>query len=338
MTIKDISNHLGVSYGIINKALNNKSGISEEMRAKILKTADELGYRVNKVAQSMARNTITIGIVIPTVWEEYFQILQSGIDAEFERLQDYNVQCRYYKIDNIYSSVVTRQMLEKCMEDEVHGVILCDVFPNGLTSSFDALASKNIPVVLIGGSEYPDDKYLCSVQVDAYRSGVIAAELLSISIGGENSNTAIFVGNKDNSEHRLKIKGFADSLDKFSLNLIGVYETHDDETIATHLTQKITGENENVAGIYFATSNIASVSKTKTKIVGTDINTKIAGYMKDGIVQYSLYQNPEKLGKTAVRLLYEYIADHKEPEKSIYISPQIVVSSNVEEYIIQNHD
>ena len=29
VTIKDIANHLGVSYGVINKAINNKSGISD---------------------------------------------------------------------------------------------------------------------------------------------------------------------------------------------------------------------------------------------------------------------------------------------------------------------
>ena len=51
VTIKDIANHLGVSYGVINKAMNNKSGISDAMKKKILDAAEELGYRVNKVAQ-----------------------------------------------------------------------------------------------------------------------------------------------------------------------------------------------------------------------------------------------------------------------------------------------
>ena len=48
VTIKDIAARLGVSYGIINKALTGKSGISDEMKQRILTTAEEMGYRVNK--------------------------------------------------------------------------------------------------------------------------------------------------------------------------------------------------------------------------------------------------------------------------------------------------
>ena len=36
VTIKDISDELGVSYAIINRALNNKEGVSKETKLKIL--------------------------------------------------------------------------------------------------------------------------------------------------------------------------------------------------------------------------------------------------------------------------------------------------------------
>ncbi len=42
VTIKDISDELGVSYAIINRALNNKEGVSKETKLKILETADRL--------------------------------------------------------------------------------------------------------------------------------------------------------------------------------------------------------------------------------------------------------------------------------------------------------
>ncbi len=43
-TMKDIANVHGVSINAVSLALNNKPGISEEMRIKILRTAEEIGY------------------------------------------------------------------------------------------------------------------------------------------------------------------------------------------------------------------------------------------------------------------------------------------------------
>ena len=41
----DIAEKLGISIVSVSKALAGKDGVSEEMRAKILSTAEELGYR-----------------------------------------------------------------------------------------------------------------------------------------------------------------------------------------------------------------------------------------------------------------------------------------------------
>ncbi|MBE7030147.1 MAG: LacI family transcriptional regulator [Ruminococcaceae bacterium] len=338
ITIKDISEQLGVSCAVISKALNNKSGVNKELREKILTTANELGYRINKVAQSMARNTIVIGVVIPAATHDYFSFMKKGLDTEFERLRDYNVEKRYYVIENLYSSIDTIRALNQCMEDGVQGIILCDFFPSGLDKVFGELEKRNIPIVLMGDSQSTTSKYLCSVQVDAYRSGQMAAELLRLCTK-ENSNVAIFVGNKDNVEHKLKIQGFVDSLNTYGLNLVGVYETHDDDTIALHLMKKILGDSKNLHGLYSATSNFASIGRIiqdeqlDLKVVCTDIDSAVAYYLKAGIAQCTIFQDLEKHGRTAVRLLYEHIAEYREIDKTVYITPLVVVRSNLDAYL-----
>lgn len=44
VTMKDISKRLGVSINAVSIALNNKAGVSQEMRSTILRTAEEMGY------------------------------------------------------------------------------------------------------------------------------------------------------------------------------------------------------------------------------------------------------------------------------------------------------
>ena len=339
VTIKDIANRLNVSYGIINRALNNKPGISDEMRDKILKTADELGYRINKVAQSMARATIVIGVVIPSYWTEYFSVLKDGMDNEFDRLLDYNVESKYYFISNSSSGRETVSAIKQCIKDEVNGIILCDIFPSGLDKIFTELHKKNIPIVGFGNVSTMNSSFLCSVQVDCYRSGCMAAEMLNFMLP-DDSDTIIFVGNKDNLEHNSKIKGFTDIANTYNnMTVIGVYETHDDEDIAIHLLKKIINQNSKINGIYCATSNSNSICKfieensLDIKLICTDLNSQIAYYIKKGVVQCSVFHDLKAHGRTAVRVLYEYIAEHKKTDGTIYMTPILIIRSNLDAYL-----
>ena len=335
VTVKDIAARLGVSLGIINKALNDKGGISDEMRERILTTAREMGYRVNKVAQSMARNTIVLGVLVPAQEKDYFSFLKKGLDKEFERLADYNVQCRYYPIENTYSAADTIETLKACMNDKVHGILLCEYFPSELEKIFEELEAQKIPTVLIGDTESAGNRYLSSIQVDAYRSGQMAAEMLGLC-AKKDARVAILVGNKDHVEHIQKVRGFTESLSRHGLTSIGVYETYDDEEIALQIFKKIEGHLD---GLYVATSTFASIenrlknARPELRVVCTDVDTAVAEGMRAGTVQASLFQDLEKQASIAVRVLYEHIAEKKTPPKNIYVTPRLVIQSNLDTFL-----
>lgn len=64
--MRDIANKLGVSSVTVSKALNDKEGVSEELRDKIKQLAAEMGYRFNSVARAMKDGmSYNIGVVIP---------------------------------------------------------------------------------------------------------------------------------------------------------------------------------------------------------------------------------------------------------------------------------
>ena len=66
VTMRDLGKRLGVSAVTVSKALAGKSGVSEEMRQRIVKLAAELGY-VNPNAQQQTKNSegLDVGIIIP---------------------------------------------------------------------------------------------------------------------------------------------------------------------------------------------------------------------------------------------------------------------------------
>ena len=127
-----------------------------------------------------------------------------------------------------------------------------------------------------------------------------------------------------------------------NLNIIGIYETLDDDQIAAQLAKKIMSEVNTIDGMYIATANspavcsVVEANRYKTKIVSTDIYDKIVEYMEKGVIQCSIFQDLEKHGRTAVKVIYEYLAEQKRPDRTMYIKPQIIIKSNLDAYFHVN--
>ncbi len=71
ITMRDIGRQLGVS-AVVSKALAGKSGVSEEMRQKIIRRASELGYVNPNAPQTTPTSGLDVGILIP---ENFFSVV-----------------------------------------------------------------------------------------------------------------------------------------------------------------------------------------------------------------------------------------------------------------------
>ncbi|NMN01916.1 LacI family DNA-binding transcriptional regulator [Bifidobacterium panos] len=100
VTIFDVAKASGVSSSAVSYALNDKPGVSEATRAKVLKVAQQLGWKPNGAAQSLARsNTSRIGVVLAREAhllsvEPYMMELLAGLGAELEQ-HDYSLLLRF---------------------------------------------------------------------------------------------------------------------------------------------------------------------------------------------------------------------------------------------------
>lgn len=84
VTMKDIAEKLGISIVSVSKALTGKQGVSEELRDKIKKEADRMGYRYNVGARALKEGkNYNIGVIIRSCYLDdtsnafYLQIYQS---------------------------------------------------------------------------------------------------------------------------------------------------------------------------------------------------------------------------------------------------------------------
>ncbi|MEF3353077.1 substrate-binding domain-containing protein [Paenibacillus sp. GYB006] len=102
ITMRDIANQLGVSSVTVSKALNDKEGVSDELKERIKQLASELGYRVNMAAKTMREGlTYNIGVIIP---ERFTGPDQSFYLRVYQEISKSLEATGYYGILHILSS------------------------------------------------------------------------------------------------------------------------------------------------------------------------------------------------------------------------------------------
>lgn len=87
VTIKDIAAICGVSAGTVDRALNNRTGISEKTRNKVLKAAEEMNYQPDFTARSLVMGrTMTLGVVLFDLYNRSFAQLMNAIEQKSREL------------------------------------------------------------------------------------------------------------------------------------------------------------------------------------------------------------------------------------------------------------
>src|ERR687886_2808110 len=87
VTLRDVARLAGVHPATASRALNEetRSLVNEETARRVLKAAEELGYRPNPIARGLKTNrAYTIGVLIPDLTNPLFPPILRGIEDGLE--------------------------------------------------------------------------------------------------------------------------------------------------------------------------------------------------------------------------------------------------------------
>jgi DNA-binding LacI/PurR family transcriptional regulator len=168
VTIADIALRAGVSKGAVSYALNDRPGISDVTRRRILEIADELGWLPNIAARTLSGSRAnSCGLVIARPaqtleYEPFFMGLIAGIETE---LSSRSIALTLQVVDDIDAEIAVHRRW--WAERRVDGVLVVDVRLND--PRIDQLEKIGLPVVILGGPEgtgknsavWTDDAGIC---------------------------------------------------------------------------------------------------------------------------------------------------------------------------------
>lgn len=144
ITTKNLAELCNVSRGTVDRALNDRPGISPQTKQFIKDTAQRLGYKPDLLARSMVKGkTMSIGIVVFDLYNGFFAQLVNALELK-ARNAGYFILITLTDKDKD----IEKQCIENLVSRKVDGIILVTVQKEKVEE--ERLKALNIPVVLTG--------------------------------------------------------------------------------------------------------------------------------------------------------------------------------------------
>ena len=150
VTISDIAKRAGVSKGAVSLALNDRPGVSDETRARILAVVKELGWSPNRAARALsAAKAGACGLVLARparilALEPFFVELISGIESE---LSERSIALTIQLVHDVDQEIAVYRRW--WAERRVDGVLVVDLRSDD--PRIGELRRLGLPAVVVGG-------------------------------------------------------------------------------------------------------------------------------------------------------------------------------------------
>jgi DNA-binding LacI/PurR family transcriptional regulator len=163
VTSLQVARQAGVSQSAVSRVFTPGASVSEATRDKVLRAANQLGYRPNVLARAMITGkSRIIGLVVAYLENQFYPEAVEKLSVALQE-QGYHVL--------VFMAAATVGDVEPVMREildyQVDGIVLASV---SMSSHLAARCDDaGIPVVLFNRAQ--DDNRLCSVTTDNYRAG-----------------------------------------------------------------------------------------------------------------------------------------------------------------------
>ncbi|PMQ01699.1 MAG: LacI family transcriptional regulator [Dictyoglomus sp. NZ13-RE01] len=203
VTLKDIAREAGVSISAVSFALNNKGALNPKTKSKILRIAQELGYKPEREV----KKTYTIGLVISDVTNPFYPAVIRGVESVILK-HGYSL----FLCNTDYDPDLGCTSVKRFIDRHVDGVI---IMTNRLDDSvIDLLKLHEIPVVVFDRNVEGLD--VSALLVD-FQSGISEAVTHLVNLG--HTDIAIITGPLDLETAQARLRAFKIALSKYGLEL-----------------------------------------------------------------------------------------------------------------------
>lgn len=172
VTIKDIAEIFDTSPHTVSKALNNRPGVSEELREKIQSKAEELNYVPNIFGRGLSgKSTRTIGVIVSDNTNPAYSLIIRGIEQRVAK-DGYSII-----LGNSNEDIATeKRLIALLVEKRVDGALIVPANYPKIAHNIELLQQHGIPYIIMTGN-IPEKNHPC-VKANNTLAAYLAGEYL----------------------------------------------------------------------------------------------------------------------------------------------------------------
>lgn len=327
-TIKEIAKRLNVSVSTVSRALHNHPSIGLRTKMQVQKLAEELNYEPNQAAISFKQGkTMTIGVILPNLREEFFSTAINGIE-------DMAIQNQYTVLIGQSRDDAEREkkLVDTMRKHRVDGLLVSLSKSTQTYEHFEALKKYGIPVVFF--DRVPNLPEAYTVSCDLKDSSV---KLVDWLVGQGHTRIGFIKGPETMLASQERLNGYLEALKKNKLPEIPGYivqtNLEKEETLAA--IQKLLSLKERPTAIIafndYITLDAIKFSRELGLKINKDIffvsyaNLPVTSYLDDPPLA-SVEQFPYEQAETATGMLLQLInqRENEIAQKKVVMSGKVV--------------
>lgn len=339
VTIEDIAKAAGVGKGTVDRVLHNRGRVSEETRDRVLQCIKELNYKPNKAARMLAKKrNYRIAVTFQNEEKEFWDQIQNGVDKAAEEYKPLGVTIDYY----ILPQIDVEKQLEVILHVIGHhydGLAIVPYDSPQIAEALNRAIDQGIEVITFNNK---DRKIHCSyIGSHGLQSGRTAGRMLAMIAGANSRYAVISAHNKRMAQIDERSEGLQEILRETRKDMVltEVFTfSEDHKKVYRKVKEIFQTRYKEIDAIYVTTAIAGTVAKAiedsgiqkKIIFIGHDLTDTIISYMKKGIIDISIGQEPERQGYLAVSKICEKLLSDEKIDKDEYTRISVVVKENID--------
>ena len=321
-TIRSLAIAAGVSRGTVDRVLNGRPGVNPKVRKHVMALAAELGYKPNRAGRALAfqKNPLKIGFILLDGSDPLFQEVRAGVETIEAELAGQGVQVDFRAMTRISAAEQIR-CLRALGRGPLAGLVLAPLDDPAVAEELARLVRRTGAHLVTYNFDEEHIKRLCFVGADLRRMGRVAGGLTAKLLGGQGP-VLVVSGTREIKSHRERLEGFCEVLGQDYPGLRIAHTIHgvtgNDDTyrevsayLAGHpLPRAIFITGVGLGGVGRA---LREAGRPDVRVVCYDRRPETEALLREGIVDFTITQDPFMQGYQPVKLLFDYLINGKLP-------------------------
>lgn len=331
VTIRQIALVAGVSRGTVDRVLHNRPGVKPEIAEHVRRIASELGFEPNRAGKILAarKQPLKIGCFLPGVGNLFFEDVVRGFRRAEAEFSDFGLSACVSSVEG-YDIPTHMGAIRALAADGCAGLCVSTADVPEIRRVIDEIVDSGVPVVAVN-TDLTGTKRLCYVGCNYLQAGHTAAGLLSLMASGR-LELLIVTGSLKIRGHNDRIRGFSRTLreKRVAYHVVEVFESQDNDVHAYRMTKEILSHHPEINCVYIAAAGVAGVCKAvaelglQPRILAYDETADTRRLLLDGVIDFTVGQEPEEQGYRAIQILFDYFMSDRKAVPPDYITKTVI--------------